>query len=480
MDKLKYKFLYRLLCSFHCLYENMSIKTASDLGTLLYTESYEYVYKFKKEFPKVDITCLEQIFEKYILNSFSLLANSPDENFKVIRDILKNSTLKDFKVYYFFQLFLQHKMIDYFADKVDGEDTKVPSKNHLYLLQSTFILFLILAGGILYLPLNLRNSYIKIGVELDKIFNSDYDGKLFSIEGLSKELIKTGFLRAFTSNLLKPAYTPVLSTTLLNYYYSILSIILCCTLDNSSSLREILSLGDFKFSISRVLDFSTDNCLADETLHMYHSSSIVCNYFYDRKVLLPTDGVIINCLDDPYSSFVFEFSDSSFGHVIVNLTRYNDIGVSNCCALFLSHNLSTITRPPFGFEYMLDLFNIYDEMKSNPILSFPTRIEFKGKNLSLGVMSTKLNTIGKYEVLKPSYWKYKWTQKKVSISKSITSESFLLEKRLISPFKRKLPNGYTRSAEASQLAKQLCIKLNDDETVVSEFERFQKSTHFNK
>lgn len=45
---------------------------------------------------------------------------------------------------------------------------------------------------------------------------------------------------------------------------------------------------------------------------------------------------------------------------------------------------------------------------------------------------------------------------------------------MLAPFKRTLPMGQKRSDEASVLAKNLCINLSDNETIVSSFERKQK------
>ena len=53
--------------------------------------------------------------------------------------------------------------------------------------------------------------------------------------------------------------------------------------------------------------------------------------------------------------------------------------------------------------------------------------------------------------------------------------SLLAEKKIkINVFKRKLPSGSVRSKQAEDLAKKYCIDLQDDETIVSSFERKQK------
>ena len=79
------------------------------------------------------------------------------------------------------------------------------------------------------------------------------------------------------------------------------------------------------------------------------------------------------------------------------------------------------------------------------------------------------------KVLKPSQWKYKedcivTERKGHNINKNLLAEKIVK----VNAFKRKLPSGSKRSDNADMLSKKYCIDLNEDETIVSPFERKQK------
>lgn len=79
-----------------------------------------------------------------------------------------------------------------------------------------------------------------------------------------------------------------------------------------------------------------------------------------------------------------------------------------------------------------------------------------------------------YEVFMPEYWKYKDNNSN-NIKKTGEPISPIVSKMIrINAFKRRLAEGQHRSYEAESLAKKLCIQLDDDEIIVSPFERKQR------
>lgn len=198
---------------------------------------------------------------------------------------------------------------------------------------------------------------------------------------------------------------------------------------------------------------------------------------YKRKYILPTGGILIEFKEYNYAlkNIISEGYDSIIGYYIFSLQlihRRSGFSYFN-----LTGNFNSVAIVNNNLIVMFDFYGVHGRMQNG-------RERFTIANinkLSDGLIDRKLMELNcyyvekiDYEVLLPEYWKYR---DNTSDSRKKTGEinTPVVSKMIkINAFKRKLAEGQHRSYDAECLAKKLCIKLDDDETIVSPFERKQR------
>ena len=475
---MKYKFLYRMLYSFsNRLGFDVTGKCGVDVSELIYNDLYKYIYSFKEVYPGVDIRCLERIFDKYLLCSLELFGKNVDDTFRVLREIIYKSSVEDFITFYFFQLHIDHVIAtDVLSCMPDSENHSTLDRNQSYLLQTLSIIFLVLAGGVIYLPLKINNTYFTLGLELDKIFSSNYSGLIYNRHGLQNEFCSERVSSAIINKLITKADTPTLSVCFLSYYSTILNLSVVARLDCSDCILNNLSLDNFKISIVNIISIAEDDLRSSESIYMYRTTRSFSELFYSRNALVPRGGLVIKSDDLDSKILVVEFNNNLFGYMIVTMATVSSLQLTTVESIFLTPKMSTVRRKSPSLDYVIDLYGLTNLTPENGFLSVPTLLNLEKNEIQY--MNTVVGPVPSYDVLTPNYWKYKGTQKSTKGNLGEVDDSFIKKKITVSSFKRKLPSGQNRSSDAERLAKTLCVVLKENETIVSSFDRFQRSNHF--
>lgn len=475
---MKYKFLYRMLNS---KYSVMAFESTSDvLSEGVYSEVYGYLYKFKSERVTLECSCLDSIIDALLSESNNILSADVNKLFVTVKKILSRSSVEDFRVFFLFYIYLDYVLVDLGTPSSEIEKINIKVDTNvlatLHYLSSTFC---ILAGGILYKPVKVNNSFLTIGLELDKIFDINYNGFIYNSEGTEKKLSDTGVMVKFTNKLFNKSKSPILYKGLRDYYDSLLNLCNALFLEGfCKSLYGKISIDDFKIStvlLMHSLDWFNSG---DSPLSEHRIERNFIETFYSRKVMIPSGGVVMSIEETRGDVLLLESDDDTMGYSIFTMDRCEEVGITSCNFIFLSFRESTIRRPLGFVKYMMDVYRTIDKIPDKGFLSVPVRYDVSGTKVSVDLILTSMGELGDYEVYSPDYWKYRGKFNTSGSSEPNLTDSFIKKRITINPFKRRLPRGHARSQSAEEKARRMCIKLEEDETIVSGFEKWQRSHSF--
>lgn len=198
---------------------------------------------------------------------------------------------------------------------------------------------------------------------------------------------------------------------------------------------------------------------------------------YKRKYIVPTSGVVLKF--EEYSNIlenvIAEGYDDLIGYYIFSLqliSKRNNFSYFN-----LTGDFNSVAIVNNNLIAMFDFYGVHGRVQKGVERFTITNINKLADNILSGEMlalncyyPSKID----YEVLMPEYWKYRGNTSNPRKKTGEHNNPVVSKMIRINAFKRKLAEGQHRSYEAESLAKKLCIKLNNDETIVSPFERKQR------
>lgn len=482
-----------------------SDRNTEEVQTDIYCELTKVKFDLENEHDK-RFFIIDKFLDSLYLSK-SLFNNNINKVYKSLTDFIKKCSVEDFRILYLFRLKVYDSML---REKSPYE--------YCYLMP--YVSLTVVCGGILYLPLKIGDKSINLGRDLDSLISSEnfFSSKLvkenFNLKHYyysDKETVNNVHL-----NKMKTEITNNCSRSSLRfintYIEKLLSIFNCLHIPAvNNNINEYIDLDLFKLVISDVdedlgkaifktkpkfvtLSLSTLILDREEDNTEFKFPSLAVNSDFstlrERRYLLPKNGAIVIPEEAPKeSSLILEGYDDLIGYYICQLV---DNSVDKHFNLFF---LTSCTSNVYIADVNLScLFNLYgvkyaDKYKSKTILNssvdglrfmkmedifkaaYDINMEGTIKIYGNNYLSEDLNIT----VLKPSYWKYKedyivTERKGHNINKNLLAEKIVR----VNAFKRKLPSGSKRSDNANMLSKMYCIDLNEDETIVSPFERKQK------
>lgn len=482
-----------------------SNRNTEEVQTDIYCELTKVKFDLENEHGK-KFYIIDRFLDSLYLSKL-LFNKDTNKVYKSLTDFIKKCTVDDFRILYLFRLKVYDSMLR----------EKSPYK-YCYLMP--YVSLTVVCGGILYLPLKIGDKSINLGKDLDSLISSEnfFNSKLvkenFNLKHYyysDKETVNNVHL-----NKMKTEITNNCSRSSLRfintYIEKLLSIFNCLHIPAvNNNIKEYIDLDLFKLVISDVdedlgkaifktnpkfvtLSLSTlflDKEEEENTEFKFPSLAVNSDFstLRERKYLLPKNGVIVISDEAPKeSSLILEGYDDLIGYYICQLV---DNSIDKHFNLFF---LTSCTSNVYIADVNLScLFNLYDVkystwdksktilnssvdglrfMKMEDVFKAAYDIDVEGiiKIYGNNYLDEDLNIT----VLKPSYWKYKGDC--LNINKTGKHCNNLLAEKIVkvNAFKRKLPSGSKRSDNADMLSKKYCIDLNEDETIVSPFERKQK------
>lgn len=480
---MRYKFLMHLY-KYKCKLCVLPIEECGKVDRdVIYNNLIELYYLFKKSLPEsTDTSIVNKLIDFVVLGN--RLDDSIDINkqYKFLIKFIDNMSIDDFRILHAFRYFFLH----YFKDvSITLYKTNHPDAIHrIIYLNRILIACITIEGGILYNAIQIKDAKINIGRCLDDLFNVDHveynhlTGLGFAFPKDFKESLyprtfklPVGFISLFDGE-----YSKYLN--LCNMYYNPAYKFLILKYVNIKCLK--MSLADKIDSFCTSVNYESSTISSDIVNSMFLMDHSYCNSFYSRKLLLPAGGVKTSYIKDKinFLTVVNESYDPLLGYTIgaidvnkkVN-SSYYDCSFSTVYLQPEITDIHKICRMPYilyslysleGGKY--DLINL--EMCSSCFKPSDKRLQFDLTNLQ------------KYEFLRTTTDKeYKRYENSGYKSYDVESKSSVdkVEKIVkVDAFTRKLPKGFHRSQSASELAKKYCINLEDNETIVDNFERVQK------
>lgn len=198
---------------------------------------------------------------------------------------------------------------------------------------------------------------------------------------------------------------------------------------------------------------------------------------YKRKYIVPTGGIVLKFeeYNNSLENIISEGYDDVIGYYIFSLQLIYKR--SNFSYFNLTGNFNSVAVVNNNLIAMFDFYGVHGRTQdSRERFTITNLIKLADNLIEGGVLSLNCYYADKidYEVLIPEYWKYR-DNTSASRKKTGDINTPVVSKMIkINAFKRKLAEGQHRSYDVECLAKKLCIKLNDDETIVSPFERKQR------
>ena len=471
---MKYKFLYK---QYKTSREEVNLEVLDEDSIQdMYTRAYQKVYEFKEKNTSINTNILDKLIDNLILNNV-ILINDPYKEFKNIIKLMRNTPIYELKVIRKFRLQLEKECATLCCE--DIEDICTDS-----ILSMIIMIMFTCEGFILYKPLKVRDSYINLGKDLDTLYDiGEIKGKhplvAYKAEALPPDItelldnISNKALIEITNKSLGKALKHKSFYGIFTHQYIFLTDF-CFSMQNEEVCNIMSAYIDedtFKFSASVSLDNTKEYPTLMQRMRMVKSPG---ELFQNREVLIPSSGVYLR-YSDGYS-VLYEYEDEVLGRAISWYTHgYNDI-YNGSKTVYLESKLDTIYALGGGDKAILELIKVdkyFEEFEE-----FIGLAVYMGEN---GVVSRaeKMSSLYDfaYEAYVPRSWKdikYSMTSNNKRLPKESDKTLYGEEIKTLSPFKRKLPVGQSRSEEADRLAKKLCIKLAPDETVVRQFERKQR------
>lgn len=492
---MKYKFL------FNCLKNSIdfSIYRFIDSADTIVEDNIQDIYedlihtkvelenKIGRKLPIVD-KFLDGLFLERVINSKMDI----NKVYKKLSLFMKSCSINDFRELYLYKLTMYNKL----CDKEGMLNVSLPFM--------PYMLLTVICGGILYRPLELSdNIVVIIGNDLDNIIVDDkffnnpitkdeltkvhHEGKVTTFKNVKPSMVNTFKVKLLNTLINKPSFF------LFEYLERLLSLYNSLHISSVNKLLgKYVDIDMFKLILGNNIFESGDYCFEDSKVKASYPS-FVPSYNLDclrsRDYILPSNGVILKIMigNNDISAYIIEDFDDVVGAFICQMSSIN--GCKRIDMIFLTASVSNIFVPTVCTMSMLNLYNVKPVDRHGnftielvDLYKFISDIMIRATSenpneYELGYRTTNYKFKEfVYDVYEPSYWKYKGLLKPNSKSEvGEKSSSLLAEKKIkINAFKRKLPSGSVRSKQAEDLAKKYCIDLQDDETIVSSFERKQK------
>lgn len=440
-----------------------------------------YESKIGRKFGILD-RIMDELYLGGILNSKVKI----DKKYKTLVKFLKTLTKEDCRVINSFRLYMYQEMNEIENVKDVMITACVP-----------YFLFTTLAGGILYLPLEVNGKKISIWKELDKLhetgtssplYINDDDANLVLASKMSDgysdpvmdKIKDKKKIKALVHNIINGAFTYFKGEIYLRYYEHLLGLFNALAIPEVNRVySNYIDINFFKLNLGDMEFIMVDK---DRRINFLHRGTL--KDLYSRKYLVPKNGVLLKtkikrdkAVTDYNYGVVAEGYDDVIGYYIYNLDIFDKKCDVSGFFLTTDTNSCAVVSPT-----VLSLFDFYGV---NPEVFKDGKRGYLYGDLLLGrkILFNKNCEVERiiqryketdYEVLLPSYWKYRG-QIIPNNDKTGEAENVLVTEMIkISAFKRNLAKGQHRSQKADALAKKLCIKLKEGETIVSPFERKQK------
>lgn len=470
---MKFKFLYEMYKS--CTSE-INIDRVDTLGILnrVYENSYHFIYKFKQENEHLNTHILDVITDEFILGK-KIVTSDKFKAFKNIAKVMRNVSIDELKVLRKFRLTLERDILKL---KEVSDDEVVDMV--LYSLYITICL--ICEGFILYRPIHVRNTTRNIGNDLDTLYDigsrkDKHPLVAYKLSALGENLA-TEFSgmsdgrRVITTNKAISTIINKEKVEIFVYHY----LYLVDLLFNMTNKDIVDLMGNYidedTFKLSPIV--STDNVKEFPTLvQRYVMEKDIGSIMKNRTVIIPSGGIYVK-YPDGYS-LACEYEDNILGRSIFWYTRADERAYNGCKTIYLKAELNTIYILGGGDSTLFEIlglkeyFEPYEDFRGIcATYSGQGTFEIRGKTSALYSMP--------YEIYAPKHWgeTKATTHNKGEHKKLVEKALYGQEIKVLSPFKRTLPVGQSRSAEAEELAAELCIKLKPNETIVRQFERHQR------
>lgn len=500
-----YKFPFQLFCQGENLLENFIPGVNSNE---VYSNTYRLVSDYKNLFPN-GCEVINRVYDELILSE-QIFDVKTSKARKIIFDFMNNLTVTNYRVLFNFLYFIQGRGADA-MESFDSNDDLLTTQYEIlsgFSVLHVINLLLCLSGGILYKDFILKDgTLMNLGYELNKVVQRDTvrTSKLFNYNEDSLKLLTLVYYGIEgVNNTLERIRKLNIESTLDKFYKTSKNVMFafCYYYQRLLTFTNACEIEDVK----RCFMNYSDRVVHFDLMDLFNGSGFedmiyACMFnsnledLYTRKYLVPNSGIRIESevplelggvkLSPEYRNtdcVVCEGYDELIGYYIFNLSR--------CPAdVFCNYiNLTGKFNNIFKFDSCnIQMFNFYGVEARNEIdpgkfivCNIFNGISGVDQDGNLLNVSVKFNNYVSfdypYEVTLPSYWKYKDTIKSSSsFSKNKEDSGVYVDKNIkINPFKRRLGAGQHRSPEADALAKKLCIKLKEDETIVDEFERTQK------
>lgn len=481
---MKYKFLLRLYKD-----SRKEIKVVikyQDLLAEIKDRSYQLFYKsvfvFKSKNKGIDCSCLDTLLDKCYLTG-DLLSNNIDKEYNALRGFIKGLTVHDFKVLHKFRLYLETEIVMVMPQNADDVE-----ENMLLTYLSTVVF--VCEGGILYLPMKYRNCTVNIGKALDSLVDIKRDSvkhpliqyDQWVLDKLIPEDTDVSLTYSqkilFINDIIKSLVIKEISSGLGVYYNYLLN--LAFALDNLSIrnlIENYIHEDVFKYNAGYFKIYSKEQ---PSLVQRFRLAKKHFKNFYNRKVILPSSGIFIKVTKEKDSKVLAcESNDDIFGRRIFWFIMSEESKFYHIDDIHLETGYGTMFIFFNGSNSVLDVLGIAN-LFANDVVEFDgIALMIDKSDMVTCYRQHKYSEVDslQYEVYQPNYWKYRGNGGNGNvISNNIkgTNKLYAEEIKKLSPFKRNLPDGQTRSPEATTLAKKLCINLADNETVVGEFERKQR------
>lgn len=497
----KYNFLLSAFDSLDTFFNIKDInslnKQFGSLNKLIYENCYNIVLRYKKVFDFTDNSILDKIMDTLVLgNNIFELKNERDKSKRndLLVDFISKCSINDFRIIHNFKLFMVQEISSFCnLELTTQKEPKIDfmDDDKALAVGVSFKLLLLLTaveGGIIYKPLNIKGKMLDIGNELNKLINPkyfsqsalfDFDVTIFNAireymsvkkDVKSKKEVVNILSNFYKNHCIKYSNKSFFLFSL--YYDKLVDIFNMMYIDDAKVVFEnYLDLNIFKMN---PLDLILNN--VEDNIFSYIDRKDLSD-LYKRKYIVPTGGILMEFKEYNYAlkNIISEGYDSIIGYYIFSLQlihRRSGFSYFN-----LTGNFNSVAIVNNNLIAMFDFYGVHGRMQNG-------RERFTIANinkLSDGLIDRKLMELNcyyvekiDYEVLLPEYWKYR---DNTSDSRKKTGEinTPVVSKMIkINAFKRKLAEGQHRSYDAKCLAKKLCIKLDDDETIVSPFERKQR------
>ena len=450
--------------------------------SLLYNQLLDSMKAFKKEVV-YDCKCIDRYLDLIILDGKISSTIDPEEQANSLAEFMNTLTAEDFRKFRMFRLFMEREYKTLLTN--DSNISTLSIYTHVHISSSLFMI----ECGLIYEPI-LVNKNVKInlsryldalikvdlnyintnGVDLSSLFGTSFNKKL------SKSAIESFLIKCISgfNKISFGVYTDYLER-LDNFCHCI------CVKGVSDLLLDKIPKTDFKFCLSDYLTFFSDSDLGNKKYSSFTDRFIITteciDWFKDRNFLIPESGILVD--NGEVKTIACECYDEICGYSIYYSTSVDKLEFSTIDAVHLQYSLSSITRCHLSLQNLYVLYGLYDtHVRDNGVTFIPSFTEVSEGAHAWGCLRIDYEpSLGK--VLLPTYWNRKGSSCK-SIKTNLENHNDYLGTKLelIKPFKKRLPENSKRSLHATNLAKELCINLKDNETVVSQFLRERKIKKF--